>query len=66
MKGILQYQTETLVSSDYIGNTHSCIFDSNYTKVIDGNLVKVFGWYDNEWGYTSRLIDLVDRLSHFV
>lgn len=66
MKGILQYQTETLVSSDYIGNTHSCIFDSNYTKVVDGNLVKVFGWYDNEWGYTSRLIDLVDRLSHFV
>lgn len=66
MKGILQYQTETLVSSDFIGNPHSCIFDANYTKVIDGNLVKVFGWYDNEWGYTSRLIDLVSRLSHFV
>ena len=66
MKGILQYQTETLVSSDYIGNSHSCIFDSNYTKVIDGNMVKIFGWYDNEWGYASRLSDLVMRLAHFV
>ncbi len=66
MKGILQYQTETLVSSDYIGSPYSCIFDANYTKVADGNMVKVFGWYDNEWGYTSRLIDLVERLGHFV
>lgn len=66
MKGVLQYQTETLVSSDYIGSPYSCIFDSNYTKVIDGNMVRVFAWYDNEWGYACRLSDLVERLSHFV
>lgn len=66
MKGVLKFTTETLVSSDYIGSPYSCIFDSNYTKVIDGNMVKVIGWYDNEWGYASRLVDLVERLSHFV
>ncbi len=66
MKGILQYQTEVLVSSDYIGSPYSCIFDANYTKVINGNNIKVFGWYDNEWGYSSRLVDLVCQLSNFV
>lgn len=66
MKGILQYQTETLVSSDYIGNPHSCIFDANYTKVINGHLVKIMGWYDNEWGYSSRLVDLVEKISDYV
>lgn len=63
MKNILQYETETLVSSDIIGNSHSCIFDSNYTKVINGTMVKVMGWYDNEWGYSTRLVDLVEKLS---
>lgn len=66
MKGILQYQTEVLVSSDYIGSPYSCIFDTNYTKVINGNNIKVFGWYDNEWGYSSRLVDLVYKLSNFI
>lgn len=66
MKGVLHFATETLVSSDYIGSPFSCIFDSNYTKVIDGNMVKVIAWYDNEWGYACRLSDLVQRLSHFV
>lgn len=66
MSGILQYQTETLVSSDYIGNTHSCIFDANYTKVIDGNMIKVVSWYDNEWGYACRIADLVQRVGHFI
>lgn len=66
MKGILQYQTETLVSSDYIGSPYSCIFDANYTKVINGNLVKTFGWYDNEWGYSTRLVDLVEKISDFI
>ena len=66
MKGVLHYATETLVSSDYIGSPYSCIFDSNYTKVIDGNMVKVIAWYDNEWGYACRLSDLVERLGHFV
>jgi glyceraldehyde 3-phosphate dehydrogenase len=59
MKGILQYTTEELVSSDYIGNPHSCIFDSKCTNVVDGLLLKVSGWYDNEWGYASRCVDLL-------
>jgi glyceraldehyde 3-phosphate dehydrogenase len=58
MSGILQYTEEELVSSDYIGNAHSCILDSKCTNVIDGLLVKVSGWYDNEWGYASRCVDL--------
>ncbi len=62
MKGILGYTTETLVSSDYIGSTYSSIFDSNYTKVINGNLVKLFAWYDNEWGYSNRLVDVIEKL----
>lgn len=66
MKGILGYETAPLVSSDYIGDSHSCIFDSLYTKVINGKLVKVFGWYDNEWGYSCRIVDLVEKVSDFV
>lgn len=63
MKGILHYEETALVSSDYIGSPYSCILDANYTKVINGNLIKIFGWYDNEWGYSSRLFDLVKKLS---
>jgi glyceraldehyde 3-phosphate dehydrogenase len=59
MSGILQYTDEELVSSDYIGNPHSCILDAKSTNVIDGLLVKVSGWYDNEWGYSSRCVDLL-------
>jgi glyceraldehyde 3-phosphate dehydrogenase len=59
MQGILQYTTEPLVSSDYIGNPHSCILDSLNTNVVDGTLVKVSGWYDNEWGYSTRCVDLI-------
>lgn len=66
MKEILKYEEKILVSSDYIGSPYSCIFDANYTKVINGNLVKVYGWYDNEWGYSSRLVDLVTKLSNFI
>jgi glyceraldehyde 3-phosphate dehydrogenase len=58
-KGIVQYTSEELVSSDYIGNPHSCIFDSKCTNVVDGLLLKVSGWYDNEWGYASRCVDLL-------
>jgi glyceraldehyde 3-phosphate dehydrogenase len=47
------------VSSDYIGNPHSCIIDAKSTNVVDGTLVKVCGWYDNEWGYASRCVDLL-------
>lgn len=66
MKGILNYESEVLVSSDFIGSSFSSIFDANYTKVIGGNLVKVFGWYDNEWGYSERIVDLVERLTDYV
>ncbi len=59
MKGILQYSTEPLVSTDIVGNVHSCVFDSLSTMVLQGNLVKVLGWYDNEMGYSRRLVDLV-------
>ena len=60
MKGILQYNTDLLVSKDFNGNPHSCIFDSTLTAVIDGQLVKTFGWYDNEWGYSNRVVDLIE------
>jgi glyceraldehyde 3-phosphate dehydrogenase len=59
MKGILQYCDEQLVSVDFNGNPHSSIFDATLTKVMEGNMVKVISWYDNEWGYSSRLRDLI-------
>ncbi len=59
MKGILQYCEEPLVSIDFVSNPHSSIVDSLFTRVTDGNLVKVLAWYDNEWGYSCRLKDLV-------
>jgi glyceraldehyde 3-phosphate dehydrogenase len=62
----LAYETEILVSSDYIGSSKSVTFDSNYTNVIGGNLVKIFGWYDNEWGYSSRIVDLVQKVGEYV
>ena len=66
MKGILSYEKNILVSSDFIGSPYSCIFDANYTKVINGNLLKIFGWYDNEWGYSTRIVDLVDKLADYI
>ncbi len=59
MKGILQYCDEQLVSVDFNGNAHSSIFDATLTKVMEGKMVKVISWYDNEWGYSSRLRDLI-------
>jgi glyceraldehyde 3-phosphate dehydrogenase len=59
MSGILEYTEEELVSSDFIGNPHSCILDAKSTNVVDGLLLKVSGWYDNEWGYSSRCVDLL-------
>jgi glyceraldehyde 3-phosphate dehydrogenase len=59
MSGILEYTEEELVSSDFIGNPHSCIIDAKSTNVVDGTLLKVSGWYDNEWGYSSRCVDLL-------
>jgi glyceraldehyde 3-phosphate dehydrogenase len=59
LKGILEYCDQPLVSSDFKGNPASSIFDALSTMVIDGNLIKVLAWYDNEWGYSCRLADLV-------
>ena len=59
MRGIVAVSDEELVSVDYIGNPHSCILDARSTAVVDGTLVKVSGWYDNEWGYACRCVDLI-------
>ena len=58
LKGVLQYSEDPIVSMDIIGNPHSSIFDPEYTKVIDGKLIKVLSWYDNEWGFSMRMIDV--------
>ena len=58
MKGILDYTEEPLVSSDFKGNPHSCVIDGLTTIVVDGTMVKVVGWYDNEWGFSTRIADL--------
>jgi glyceraldehyde 3-phosphate dehydrogenase len=63
LKGILEYCTDPIVSTDVIGNTHSSIFDAQLTQVLDGNFIKVVSWYDNELGYSARLVDLVMKIS---
>jgi len=62
MKNVLAYSTAPLVSIDFKGNPHSSIIDAEYTKVMDGNFVKVLSWYDNEWGYSNRCVDLLRLL----
>jgi glyceraldehyde 3-phosphate dehydrogenase len=59
LKGILAVSEAPLVSIDFRGNPHSSIVDAPYTKVMDGDFVKVLAWYDNEWGYSNRCIDLL-------
>jgi glyceraldehyde 3-phosphate dehydrogenase len=59
LKGILAVSREELVSSDFRGNPHSSIVDAPFTKVVDGDAVKVLSWYDNEWGFSCRVIDLI-------
>ncbi|MGF1618054.1 MAG: type I glyceraldehyde-3-phosphate dehydrogenase [Acidimicrobiia bacterium] len=66
MKGILEYNTDPIVSTDIIGNPHSSIFDAAATQVLGGNLVKVMSWYDNEWGYSNRVVDLIERLGEVI
>lgn len=63
MKGILEYCEDPIVSADIVGNPHSSIFDSLSTMVIGGNMVKIISWYDNEFGYSSRVVDLLKKLS---
>jgi glyceraldehyde 3-phosphate dehydrogenase len=57
MKGVLAYNEAPLVSIDFNHNPHSSIFDASLTKVMEGNLVKVLSWYDNEWGFSNRMLD---------
>jgi len=63
LKGILEYTEEPIVLTDIVGNPASCIFDAKSTMVLSGNLVKVLGWYDNEWGYSNRCVDLFEKLT---
>ncbi len=66
LKGILDYSTIELVSVDYIGNPFSCTIDAKSTNVIDGTMVKLSGWYDNEWGYSSRCVDLLQYVGRTI
>ena len=59
---VLEYSTLPVVSTDIIGNQHSSIFDAPFTRVIGGNYIKTLNWYDNEWGYSNRVVDLVSLL----
>ncbi len=63
LKGILQYTDDPIVSTDIIKNPYSSIFDSGLTAVMQGTMVKVVSWYDNEWGYSNRLVDLVQKVA---
>jgi glyceraldehyde 3-phosphate dehydrogenase len=63
MKGILAYTEDPVVSSDMLHNSNSSIVDGLMTKVLDGNLLKVVSWYDNEWGYSCRVVDLIAFLT---
>jgi glyceraldehyde 3-phosphate dehydrogenase len=59
----LEYTADPIVSTDIVGNMHSCIFDSSETMVMNNRMVKVFGWYDNEWGYSCRVVDLIGKMA---
>ncbi len=59
LKGVLEYSEDALVSTDIVGNPHSSIYDAGMSSIMDGNLVKVLAWYDNEWGFSNRVIDLI-------
>jgi len=62
MKGILEYTEDPIVSVDVVGNSHSSVFDALSTMVLEGNMVKVVSWYDNEWGYSCRVVDLLEKM----
>jgi glyceraldehyde 3-phosphate dehydrogenase len=62
-KGVLEFSDEPLVSEDIVGNPHSCIFDSKLTLMLGNRFVKVVGWYDNEWGYSNRCVELMEMLT---
>jgi glyceraldehyde 3-phosphate dehydrogenase len=62
LAGILQYTEDPIVSSDIVKNPHSSIFDAQLTAVMDGTMVKLVSWYDNEWGYSNRVVDVAQKL----
>jgi glyceraldehyde 3-phosphate dehydrogenase len=66
LAGIMEYTEDPIVSTDIIGNPHSSIFDASGTQVMGNNLVKVMSWYDNEWGYSNRVVDLIERLAEVI
>jgi glyceraldehyde 3-phosphate dehydrogenase len=66
LRDIIEYTEDPIVSTDIIGNPHSSIFDASGTHVLGGNLVKVMAWYDNEWGYSNRVVDLIERLGEII
>ncbi|NIA22272.1 MAG: type I glyceraldehyde-3-phosphate dehydrogenase, partial [Anaerolineaceae bacterium] len=63
MKGYLGYTEEPIVLADIVGDSHSSIFDAGCTIVMGGNLVKILSWYDNEWGFSCRMVDLMKKLA---
>ena len=65
MKNVLQYSEAKLVSSDIVGNPYSSIYDAEYTKVIGKRIIKTLNWYDNEWGYSNRIVDLISMIMKF-
>ena len=63
LQGVLEYSEDPLVLADIVGNAHSCIFDALSTNVVEGNMVKILGWYDNEWGFSNRMLDTAAALA---
>ena len=66
LKGILAYNDDPIVSTDIIGDPHSSIFVPDWTQVMDGNLLKTLSWYDNEWGYSCRTVDLIAKVGKLI
>ena len=64
LRGVLAVTEEELVSKDFVGNPHSCIVDLPLTDVVCGNMIKVVAWYDNEWGYSNRMVDLIEMMKY--
>ena len=62
LEGILSYTEDPIVSTDVVGDPHSSIFDAGQTMVLDGNMVKIVAWYDNEWGYSNRCVELAEKV----
>ena len=66
LKGMLSYCEDPIVSTDIIGDPHSSIFVPDWTQVIDGNMLKTLSWYDNEWGYSCRTVDLIAMVGKLI